>query len=358
MKLYLLSLLSCLLTKALVIDSFATAPLASKSRCSISGISLASSATDEDSSTTETSDNTAPNGLLKRDRYIATNRFAVRPGREAKFEKRWATRKSRLAELNGFKYFHLMRRVKLNDESGTTEYDGGDDKESSQGNYVSFTVWEKKSDFSAWRKGDAFKEAHGGTSIGAFVSTMVGSALVLRGAPRPAFYDGLLVQSEPPEFLPETVGGWRNIDFPEDGSTLPVECFVACNQFFVPRENAAAFEQRWKSRESKLKECEGFVSFSMLRRDGQAKGHGTVEMDESTEPTYLSTTIWKDRASFDKWRNGSNFSKSHGQKDGEKGEEKSPKKPPQAAGGPPQWTHPPKPVFYEGTLVISTADGA
>lgn len=29
------------------------------------------------------------NDLLKRDRYVATNRFTVRPGRGAKFEKRW-----------------------------------------------------------------------------------------------------------------------------------------------------------------------------------------------------------------------------------------------------------------------------
>jgi heme-degrading monooxygenase HmoA len=121
-------------------------------------------------------------GLLKRDRYIATNRFAVRTGKEAKFEQRWATRKSRLAELEGFKYFHLMRRVTLlppesKDDSSnmqdqkTVVYDGGDSKASKQGNYVSFTIWQRKSDFSAWRKGDAFKEAHGGTSIGAFLST-------------------------------------------------------------------------------------------------------------------------------------------------------------------------------------------
>jgi heme-degrading monooxygenase HmoA len=92
-------------------------------------------------------------GLLKRDRYIATNRFAVKPGKEAKFEQRWATRKSRLAELDGFRYFHLMRRVDLE----TSLYDGGSDNDSRQGNYVSFTIWEKKSHFSAWRKGDAFK---------------------------------------------------------------------------------------------------------------------------------------------------------------------------------------------------------
>jgi len=372
MKLLFLSLFSgtILLSKTSV-ESFVsrstTAPPTPSLRSASHAASLlVVSSSTTDGASTEAETDTAYNGLLKRDRYIASNRFSVRAGREAKFEKRWATRKSRLAQLDGFRYFHLMRRVTLNDKDDpvvATNYDGGDDKESSEGNYVSFTVWDTKKDFSAWRKGDAFKEAHGGTSIGAFVSTMVSSAMVLRGPPRPAFYDGLLVQSEKPESVPETVDGWRNVVFPEDGSTLPVECFVACNQFFVPRDNAAAFEQRWKNRESKLKDCEGFVSFSVMRRDGQAKGHGTVELDESVEPTYVSTTIWKDRASFDKWRSGSNFSKSHGQQkaeavDAKDESEEAAKKPPPRAQGPPQWSRPPQPVFYEGTLVITTADGA
>jgi len=300
---------------------------------------------------------TTAKGSLKRDRYVATNRFAVRQGKAAKFEQRWATRKSRLATLDGFKYFHLMRRVLLNDD-GTTTYDEGTDDESAQGNMVSFTIWEKKSDFSTWRTGEAFKEAHGGTSIGAFVSTMVNSALVLRGAPRPAFYDGLLIQSVVPESVPETVDGWRNV--PADGvHTLPTECFIACNQFYVPKENAAAFEQRWASRESKLKECEGFVAFTMLRRDGQAKGHGTVELDAS-EPTYVSTTIWKDRASFEAWKNGYAFQQVHGaaankkQKEGDDGKADAPSAPPLQ----PLWSRPPKPVFYEGVLVLSSEQGA
>ena len=48
--------------------------------------------------------------------YIYITGFTVRGGREAKFEKRWADRSSRLASLEGFKYFHLMRRVGLDDE--------------------------------------------------------------------------------------------------------------------------------------------------------------------------------------------------------------------------------------------------
>jgi len=141
-----------------------------------------------------------------------------------------------------------------------------------------------------------------------------------------------------------------------------VECFVACNQFFVPKENAVAFEQRWANRESKLRSCEGFVSFAMMRRDAKTKTHGSEEMDESTEPTYVSTTTWKDRESFDKWRSGSNFSKSHGQQkarneDTDKNNEGLSKKEPQARETT-MWSRPPKPIFYEGTLVISTASGA
>ena len=294
------------------------------------------------------------NGLLKRDRYVATNRFAIRQGKEAKFEKRWATRKSRLASLDGFRYFHLMRRVSLGEDGGSS-YDAGDKKNgTNMGNYVSFTVWQKKSQFSAWRKGDAFKEAHGGTSIGAFVSTMVKSALILKGPPRPAFYDGLLVQSIVPDSIPETVDGWRNIDANGE-KVLPAECFVACNQFFVSKENAAAFEKRWADRDSKLKACDGFVAFTMLRRDCQVKGHGTTAMTDE-EPTYVSTTIWRDRKAFDSWREGNAFKQAHGQA-----------KPPSEANdsktssqAPPQplWNKPPNPVFYEGTLVISTKEGA
>lgn len=298
-------------------------------------------------------------GLLKRDRYIATNRFAVRKNKGPKFEARWANRKSRLSELDGFKYFHLMRRVTLNQEDGTQSYDEGDKKDgSNMGNYVSFTIWEKKSQFSAWRKGEAFKEAHGGTSIGAFMSTMISSALILKGPPRPAFYDGLLMQSTLPEQIPETIDGWRNVE--ADGITnLPEECFVACNQFYVPAENEPSFEKRWADRESKLKECDGFVAFSMMRRDTGGKGHGVVAFDENSEPTYTSVTIWKNRAAFDAWRKGTAFKKAHGAKppseqsenEGTKATEAS--KPPQ-----PLWSRPPSPIFYEGTLVISKPDGA
>ena len=304
--------------------------------------------------------------VLKRDRYVATNRFAVRKNKGAKFEARWANRKSRLSQLQGFKYFHLMRRVKFNDDDNNDNnnndvvvYDEGNAKDgSNMGNYVSFTIWEKKSDFSSWRKGEAFKEAHGGTSISAFMSTMISSALILKGPPRPAFYDGLLLQSTQiqPEDVPLTVDGWRNIQ--ADGITnLPTECFVVCNQFYVPFENGPQFEQRWANRESTLKQCDGFVAFVMMRRDIGGKGHGVVPFDEQSEPTYVSTTIWKNREAFENWRKGTAFQKAHGQQQSSasvRGEQQQPPPSPPK----PLWTKPPSPVFYEGTLVISKPEGA
>ena len=214
---------------------------------------------------------TTDKGLLKRDRYVATNRFAVRKGQQAKFEKRWATRKSRLATLPGFQYFHLMRRVVFN-TNGECTYDEGINDKAAQENYVSFTIWNKKSDFSAWRSGEAFKEAHGGTSITAFLSTMVNSALILRGAPRPAFYDGLLIQkSSQPQFQPEMIDGWRNVE--ADGiTTLPAECFVELVKYYIPPgKEAKSFEQKLTARKDQSS-VHGFVASTLLRRDGQAKG--------------------------------------------------------------------------------------
>lgn len=304
---------------------------------SSSSSSLSSTATpQEDTETTA-------KGLMKRDRYIATNRFSVRKEQQGKFEKRWATRKSRLAELPGFKYFHLMRRVQLLNDNGNsssgssgTTYDEGDTDEAAFENYVSFTIWQKKSDFSAWRKGDAFKEAHGGTSVGAFLSTMINSAMVLRGPPRPAFYDGLFVESVQPKNLPETVDGWRSVQ--ADGvNTLPAECFVCMEKFFVPPSKAADFEksQRWKDQQAALSQTAGFVTSSLMRRDVQAKGHGVGEV-ESSEPTYVATYVFEDRTSFEKW--------AASVKDME--EIRS------------CWTKAPEKTFYEGTLVISSPEGA
>ena len=181
---------------------------------------------------------------------------------------------------------------------------------------------------------DAFKEAHGGTSIGAFLTTMIGSAFVLRGPPRPAFYDGLALTAIKPKETPTTVDGWRQVD--ADGiNTLPTECFVAMEKFFILSDMQAAFETSCIEREAKLGDVEGFVAFTLLRRDGQAKGHGVSEIGPN-EPNYVGAIIFKDRASHDKW--------SAAQAEG-------------TLGSPTMWNKAPEKVFYEGTLVISSEQG-
>ena len=131
-------------------------------------------------------------GQLQGERYVASNRFRLQAGKGPTFEKRWAERKSRLANLDGFRFFTLMRRV---------EGMGGPPKPADadeEYDYVSLTIWEDKSGFDAWRTGEAFKEAHGGGTIFGFVEMLVSSMMVLKGGPKPAFYDGLLPVVKPP----------------------------------------------------------------------------------------------------------------------------------------------------------------
>ena len=242
-------------------------------------------AVDDESALTEA-------GLLKRDKYIATNRFAVRRNQQAKFEKRWATRKSKLALLDGFHYFQLMRRVTLPDGTTTTSYDAGETDQEAFENYVSFTIWDKKSHFSAWRNGEAFKEAHGGTSIAAFVGTMVNSAFVLRGAPRPAFYDALYTYSQPLTSTPLAVDGWRAVE--ADGvNTLDAETYMHLTKYYIPAEHMQQFESDYAA----VSDTNKVVSRALMRRDARAKGHGIVEMTLD-EPSYVAVRIFDDKQAW------------------------------------------------------------
>eukprot|EP00601_Ochromonadales_sp_CCMP2298_P025087 CAMPEP_0173270786 /NCGR_PEP_ID=MMETSP1143-20121109/439_1 /TAXON_ID=483371 /ORGANISM="non described non described, Strain CCMP2298" /LENGTH=394 /DNA_ID=CAMNT_0014207247 /DNA_START=158 /DNA_END=1343 /DNA_ORIENTATION=- len=183
--------------------------------------------------------NTAlPQEALPAARYVACNRFKVRKNAGPKFEQRWANRKSRLAELEGFRFFSLMKRV------GSEEHD----YEGEFGNYVSMTVWESKDDFDAWRTGDAFKEAHGGGGLSSFVQLLSTALFVLDGAPKPSFYDALLpVAGEPLSFPSE--GGWRSVE--ADGRNyLPPDLFMGQTRFCVRPGEEVGFERAWKQRQA------------------------------------------------------------------------------------------------------------
>mmetsp|Transcript_17906 Transcript_17906/g.55068 ORF Transcript_17906/g.55068 Transcript_17906/m.55068 type:complete len:334 (+) Transcript_17906:148-1149(+) len=290
--------------------------------------------------------------LLPRERYIASNRFKTRGGKAAaKFEARWANRKSRLATLDGFRYFSLFRQVPLEDvvgERGAAAMGGN----APSYDYMSFTIWDDKKAFNAWRKGDAFKEAHGGTSIAAFLKAMVSSLRVLKGAPSPVFYDGLLHLAAPPSADPAKAveGGWRVVE--ADGKNLlEGECFVAANRFAVRPGAEAAFEERWAQRDSSLAELPGFKSFTMLRRDGGGgTGHGAAKEGAGDafgdDFNYMSFTIWENKEAFGGWRNSQSFKDAHSS---------GPKK---EAGAPPPWVRPPSVAFWEGVLELTCAEGA
>ena len=255
------------------------------------------------------------------DRYVATNRFRVKQGREAAFEKRWADRSSRLGLLDGFRFFCMMRRTDRG--AGASAYE--DDI-----NYISCTVWERFEDFDAWKRGDAFKEAHGGGTIGGIASMLIATAQNTKGKPKAAMWEGLLPVSMAPSSAP-TADGWREV-VADGRTTLDGDCFIAMNRFSVNAGSEALFEARFASRESTLSTFDGFKGFVLLRRDGK-------DEDGFTHSTW---SVWRDRSAFEKWR------------DSEKPAGKS-----KAAPEPPMnlYARPPVPTFYEGILMLESADG-
>ena len=227
---------------------------------------------------------------LPAQRYLATNRFKVREGAKAKFEKRWADRKSRLAILPGFRFFSLFKRIEL----------PGMPPSDDPHNYISFTIWENKGNFDAWRTGDAFKEAHGGGGITDFLKLLGTALFILDGGPKPAFYDALLVKSgEKLEFA--TDNGWRSIV--ADGvNFIPADIIMTQNRFKVLEGKEVEFEQQWAARESRLEEVPGFIGFTMLRRDASKADDGY---------NYISSTIWRDLAAFTNWKSSDAFKAAH-----------------------------------------------
>jgi len=283
-------------------------------------------ATAETESTTASSAG-GQNDLLPTELYVATNRFNTKPNKGPKFEKRWAERKSRLAELDGFQFFTLLRRVDVKE---------GDEVDF---NYMSLTLWANKASFDAWRTGEAFKEAHGGGTLFGFVDMLVSSTMTLEGPPKPAFWNGMLPLAVPvaDEDKPEVVGGWRQVE--ADGVNLiPADCYVTINRFSIAPGREADFEARWKGRDSKLVEMPGFKSFSLCRRDAGGKGHGA---DKGGDYNYMSLTIWENKAAFENWRSSDSFGKAHG-KDSPKKE-----KPDMS-----MFLGPPSLACYEGSLMI------
>ena len=76
--------------------------------------------------------------------FIAMNRFKIARGREDDFVAVWQQRDSYLAGVPGFKDFHLLR---------------GDSNEEYT-LFASHSVWDSRTDFEAWTRSEAFRNAH------------------------------------------------------------------------------------------------------------------------------------------------------------------------------------------------------
>lgn len=76
--------------------------------------------------------------------YIAMNRFKIAPGRERDFVTVWKQRESLLETVPGFVSFHLLQSL----------------PEADYTLFASHSTWESEKAFLAWRKSEAFKQAH------------------------------------------------------------------------------------------------------------------------------------------------------------------------------------------------------
>lgn len=76
--------------------------------------------------------------------FIAMNRFKVAKESTEDFEQIWLQRESRLAELDGFIEFHMLRGPEREDHVL----------------YASHTVWTSRAAFEAWTRSDVFRQSH------------------------------------------------------------------------------------------------------------------------------------------------------------------------------------------------------
>lgn len=76
--------------------------------------------------------------------------------------------------------------------------------------------------------------------------------------------------------------------------------YIAMNRFKVALGSESAFEEIWKSRDSRLQDVPGFVDFKLLKGP-QSEDH----------VLYASHTIWKDHEAFTDWTKSEHFRAAH-----------------------------------------------
>lgn len=204
--------------------------------------------------------------------YVAMNRFRVREGSGPAFEQRWAQRKSSLRKLQGFQWFGLLRRVQSPDAE--------DDY-----TYSSFTWWANKKNFNSWRKGPAFKEAHGGGDIFNFLGMILNGFLTSKGPPKPCFWKAESVVSNAPLADEKFQGGpGSRPDF--DGSKeMDSEVFVSMRRF----GNEEGIEKVLTEEANKLAGASGLRFAQAVTRD--------QEPDDGAGAALI--TVWKSKKDYE-----------------------------------------------------------
>ncbi len=80
---------------------------------------------------------------------------------------------------------------------------------------------------------------------------------------------------------------------------------VVQNRLIAPTALAGRVEQGFTHATTNMKELRGFVSFKLLRAEGQPEGVNEGEV------LYIAQTIWQDRESYEGWRDSDAFSRAH-----------------------------------------------
>ncbi len=78
--------------------------------------------------------------------------------------------------------------------------------------------------------------------------------------------------------------------------------YLAMNRFTVKTDRAMAFEEVWRTRDSRLADVPGFVEFKLLK--------GPID-EESGHTLYASHTIWQSREDFEGWTHSDHFKAAH-----------------------------------------------
>jgi heme-degrading monooxygenase HmoA len=75
--------------------------------------------------------------------------------------------------------------------------------------------------------------------------------------------------------------------------------FIAMNRFSVNPDRGEEFEERWRTRESHLRDLAGFLHFALLRGDDPGE--------------YISHSTWESREAFLAWAQSDHFRHAHDQ---------------------------------------------